>query len=66
LLLVIEGVEAFVLDDGTTGQAFAEVRIPDGARLIEDQRGGHKPHSTPDRQRDGPLTNRMKSRHLEP
>jgi hypothetical protein len=40
---MVEGVEAFVPDDGTARQAFAEERIPDGARLVIDQRGAHKP-----------------------
>ena len=40
---MVEGVEAFVPDDGTARQAFAEERIPEGARLVVDQRGGHKP-----------------------
>jgi hypothetical protein len=47
LLFVIQRVEPLVFDDGAARQAFAEVRAPNGARLVVDQRARHKPQSTP-------------------
>jgi hypothetical protein len=43
LLLVVDGVEAFVLDKGTARQAFAEVRVTDMTRLVVDERVSHLP-----------------------
>jgi hypothetical protein len=45
LLFVVDRVEAFVPDDGTARQAFAEVCFPDVARLVVDERIGlgHSP-----------------------
>jgi hypothetical protein len=43
LLLVVDGVQAFVLDNGTARQAFAVVRVTDVTRLVVDERVSHVP-----------------------